>query len=100
MFLDSRIIFEEYIFDIKLSAFPYLRHVRVEAVDDVLESEYGERALLVIEGQLGQLKAYLAECLQVLAHVTVLLVDEHLSLAVHTLPLGLSHVQRLCNTEE
>ena len=58
LFFSSRVIFEEYVFDIELPAFPNLRHMRVETEDDIFESEYCERASLVIKRMpLGHLEA-------------------------------------------
>ena len=84
LLLDARIIFKEYIPYVELSTLPDLRHVREQTKDDVLEPEYRERAPLVKKGLLRLLKRDLVERAQVLPHITVLLLNEDVPLAVGT----------------
>jgi hypothetical protein len=72
------VILQENFSEVELALLSDLSHVRVETEHNVLKTEDGQGASLVIEGSLCLLEGYLVQGFQVLPHITVLLLYENL----------------------
>lgn len=99
LFLICGVIFQEDVFEVELALLSNLSHVRVETEHDVLETEDGQGTSLVVEGSLSLLESYLVQGLQVLSHITILLLYEYFFLTRDIRVLG-SHFKCLGNTQE